>query len=54
MDVIDTADKVTFSAEKMQKISLFSTDDALVDLYCVRPTSSRRSTATWTSTSSTM
>ena len=37
MDVIDTADKAKFSAEKMQKISLFSTDDALVDLYCIRP-----------------
>ena len=37
MDVIDIADKVKFSAEKMQKIGLFSTDDALVDVYCIRP-----------------
>ena len=37
MELIDIAQKVKFSAEKMEKIGLFSTDDALVDLYCVRP-----------------
>lgn len=37
MDLISVADRTSFSTEKMQKISLFSTDDALVDLYCLRP-----------------
>lgn len=37
MEVINIAERIEFSVEKMQKISLFSTDDALVDLYCIRP-----------------
>ena len=37
MELIDIAERVKFSSEKMEKISLFSTEDALVDLYCVRP-----------------
>ncbi len=37
MELIDVAEKVRFSPEKMQKITLFSTDDALVDVYCLRP-----------------
>ena len=37
MNVINVAERAKFSADKMQKISMFSTDDALVDLYCIRP-----------------
>ena len=38
----DVRDRVAFSDEKMQKVSLFDTPRCMVDLYCARPGQGQR------------
>lgn len=38
----DISSRITFSDEKMQKVSLFDTDRCMIDLYCAQPGQGQR------------